>query len=80
MEDFVFVGQGALSISAKAKHIGHHAFIGARSLLTRDVPPCVVVAGSPARILRDNYSDDSSYYSNNNDAVMELFEVLFAQY
>ena len=62
MEDYVFVGQGALSISAKAKHIGHHAFIGARSLLTRDVPPCVVVAGSPARILRDNYSDDSSYY------------------
>ena len=51
-----------------------------RSLLTRDVPPCVVVAGSPARILRDNYSDDSSYYSNNNDAAMELFEVLFAQY
>ena len=26
------------------------------------------------------YSDDSSYYSNNNDAAMELFEVLFAQY
>ena len=80
MEDFVFVGQGALSISAKAKHIGHHAFIGARSLLTRDVPPCVVVAGSPARILRDTYSDDSSYYSNNSDAAIELFEVLFARY
>lgn len=52
MEDFVFVGQGALSISSKVKKIGHHSIIGARSLLTRDVPPCVLVAGSPARILR----------------------------
>lgn len=54
MEDFVYVGQGALSISAKARYIGHHAFIGARSLLTKSVPPNVVVAGSPARILRDS--------------------------
>lgn len=53
MENFVFVGQGALSISAKVKRIGHHAYIGARSLLTRDVPPNVVVAGSPARIIRE---------------------------
>ena len=80
MEDFVFVGQGALSISAKAKRIGHHAFIGARSLLTRDVPPCVVMAGSPARILRDTYEHDKSYYDDSNDVSMELFEVLFARY
>lgn len=58
MEDFVFVGQGALSISAKVKRIGHHAFIGARSLLTNDIPPCVIVAGSPARILREISHDD----------------------
>lgn len=80
MEDFVFIGQGALSISAKAKHIGHHAFVGARSLLTRDVPPCVVMAGSPARILRDTYEHDKSYYDDGNDVSMELFEVLFARY
>lgn len=80
MEDFVFIGQGALSISAKAKRIGHHAFIGARSLLTRDVPPCVVMAGSPARILRDTSEHDRSYYDDSNDVTMELFEVLFARY
>lgn len=80
MEDFVFVGQGALSISAKAKKIGHHAFIGARSLLTRDVPPCVVVAGSPARILRDMYHDESTYYANRNDLSLDFFEILFAKY
>ena len=80
MQDFVFVGQGALSISAKAKTIGHHAFIGARSLLTRDVPPCVVVAGSPARILRDMYHDDLSYYADKNDLDLDFFEILFAKY
>ena len=80
MEDYVFIGQGALSISAKAKHIGHHAFVGARSLLTRDVPPCVVMAGSPARILRDTYEHDKSYYDDSNDVSLALFEVLFARY
>lgn len=80
MQDFVFVGQGALSISAKAKTIGHHAFIGARSLLTRDVPPCVVVAGSPARILRDMYHDELSYYADKNDLDLDFFEILFAKY
>lgn len=79
MEDFVFVGQGALSISAKAKHVGHHAFIGARSLLTRDIPANVVVAGSPARILRDTTCDDQTYYSVK-DLDIDFFEILFAQY
>lgn len=48
VEDYVFVGQGALSISAKVRKIGHHAFIGARALLTRDVPPYAKMIGSPA--------------------------------
>lgn len=52
VEDFVFVGQGALSISAKVKKIGTHAYIGARSLLTKDVEPYSVMAGSPAKVLR----------------------------
>jgi UDP-perosamine 4-acetyltransferase len=80
MGDYVFVGQGALSISAKAKKIGHHAFIGARSLLTRDVPPCVLVAGSPARILRDLNSDEGTYYTDRNDLNIDFFEILFAKY
>lgn len=51
MEDFVFVGQGALSISSKVNNIGHHAYIGARSLITHDVSSCTVMAGSPAKII-----------------------------
>lgn len=52
IEDFVFVGQGALSISGKVSKIGQHSYIGARSLLTHAVPSFSVVAGAPAKIIR----------------------------
>ncbi len=52
IENEVFFGQGALSISRKVRTIGENALIGARSLLTKDVPANAVVAGSPAKILR----------------------------
>lgn len=51
VEDFVFVGQGALTISGKVNKIGQHALIGARTLVTKDVPAGSTVAGSPARII-----------------------------
>lgn len=50
----VFIGQGALSISEKVKTIGEGAYIGARALLTKDVPSNAVMAGIPARILKQN--------------------------
>lgn len=49
VEDFVFVGQGALSISGKVQVIGTNSYIGARSLLTKNVERESVMAGSPAR-------------------------------
>lgn len=49
VEDYVFVGQGVLSISAKVKTIGKGAFIGAGSLLTKDVPAGAKMVGRPAR-------------------------------
>lgn len=49
--DFVFIGQGALSISGKVSKIGKNSFVGARALLTKDVPENVVVVGSPAYVL-----------------------------
>lgn len=52
IEDNVFIGQGALTISGKVKRIGENAYIGARSLITKDVDAYMVVSGSPARVLR----------------------------
>gem|GEM_PF-45830 len=49
VDDFVFFGQGALSISGKVKAIGKHAYIGAKTLLTKEVPPNAVMVGIPAK-------------------------------
>lgn len=51
VEDYVFIGQGALSISNKVEVIGHHSYIGARSLITHNVPAYTIVAGSPAQVI-----------------------------
>jgi acetyltransferase-like isoleucine patch superfamily enzyme len=32
--------------------IGEHAIVGAGSVVTRNVPPCTIVWGNPARVLR----------------------------
>jgi acetyltransferase-like isoleucine patch superfamily enzyme len=45
------VGGGA--ILCPGVEIGEEAFVGAGAVVTKDVPPGVVVVGSPARVLRD---------------------------
>lgn len=40
--------------------IGDNSIIGAGSVVTKDVPPDVVVAGNPANIIRKLTSDKSS--------------------
>ena len=47
--DDVFVGTGALVL--KGVHIGNGSVVGARAVVTRDVPPGVIVAGNPARVI-----------------------------
>jgi acetyltransferase-like isoleucine patch superfamily enzyme len=48
--DDVWIGNGALIL--KGVTIGDRAIIGARSVVTRDVPPDTIVAGNPARIVK----------------------------
>lgn len=50
------VGGGA--ILCPGIEVGEEAFVGAGAVVTKDVPPRVVVVGSPARVLRDVPADE----------------------
>jgi acetyltransferase-like isoleucine patch superfamily enzyme len=44
------IGSGSTILSNTT--IGENAIVGAGSVVTKDVPPCAVVAGNPAKVLR----------------------------
>jgi acetyltransferase-like isoleucine patch superfamily enzyme len=50
------IGGGA--ILCPGIEIGEEAFVGAGAVVTKDVPPGVVVVGSPARVLRNVAEDE----------------------
>ncbi len=54
----VWIGMEALILPGV--RIGHGAVVGARSVVTRDVPDYAVVAGNPARIVRRRYAEDAA--------------------
>jgi acetyltransferase-like isoleucine patch superfamily enzyme len=51
VEDGAWIGAGAIILDGI--RIGRNAVIGAGSVVTHDVPPCTLVAGNPARMIRD---------------------------
>lgn len=59
--DHAIVGTGAIIIGGVS--IGQHAVVGAGSVVTKDVPMCSIVAGNPARVVRQfsNKDDIHSY-------------------
>ena len=50
IEDYVFLG--ARTIITKPVTIGHHSIIAAGSVVTKDIPPCEVWGGVPARLIK----------------------------
>ena len=56
LDDCVYVGHG--SIIMGGVRIGRNAFIGALSLVNKDVPDNAIVAGIPAKILRMQDEND----------------------
>jgi acetyltransferase-like isoleucine patch superfamily enzyme len=51
ISDHVWIG--ANSVILKGVTIGEGAIVGAGSVVTKDVPPYTIVAGNPARIIRE---------------------------
>lgn len=50
IEPNCWIGQNAVIL--KGVTVGHHSIIGANSVVTRDVPPCSIAAGNPARVIK----------------------------
>ena len=51
IEDEAFIGMNCLIL--KGVTIGHGSVIGAGSVVTKDIPPGVIVGGNPACIIRE---------------------------
>ena len=41
-------------------HIGEGAIIAAGAVVTKDIPPCAIAGGNPAKVIK--YRDKSHYY------------------
>jgi phosphonate metabolism protein (transferase hexapeptide repeat family) len=52
----VWIGHGAIIMPGVS--IGHGAVIGAGSVVTKDVPPYLIVAGIPAKPIRERFSKE----------------------
>ena len=51
VEDNVWIGGGAILLPGVT--VGRNAVVGAGAIVSRDVPPNTVVAGNPARVIRE---------------------------
>lgn len=47
----VFIGSGAFVL--KGSHVGENSVIGAGSVVTGDIPPNVIAAGNPAKVVKE---------------------------
>ena len=63
LEENVWVGAGATILPGVT--IGKNSVIGAGSVVDRDIPPDVVGAGVPCRVLREIGPRDREYYHKN---------------
>ena len=55
IEDDVWIGANAIIL--KGVHVGEGAVIGAGSVVTRDVEPYSIVAGNPAKFIKNRFTE-----------------------
>ena len=56
----VWIGDGAMILGGHV--IGDGAIVAAGAVVTKDVEPCTIVAGVPARPVRKRFSDDEIHF------------------
>lgn len=52
----VWIGQGAIIVAGV--HIGDGAIVAAGSVVVKDVEPCTIVGGNPARFLKNRFNTE----------------------
>lgn len=57
IEDDVWIGHNAIILPG-CRRIGRGSIVGAGAIVTRDVPPYSIVAGNPARVLRERFAPE----------------------
>lgn len=55
IDEFAYIGQGALLISGKAEYIGSNTLVGAGAMVTKPLPENVVAVGSPATVIKRRF-------------------------
>ncbi len=84
IEEDVWLGVGVTVLAGV--HIGRGCIVGAGSIVTHNVPPYSVVTGSPARIVKKNFSNtqivehEKALYPVNERMTMDELEELDRTY
>ena len=63
LEDGCWIGFGAVVMSGV--RIGRNAIVAAGAVVTRDVPPGIVVGGNPAKVIASRFASDVPIGSEN---------------